>query len=252
LQVALTLHLACHIGLGSRDARSRLLACFPWLAARSSLLPLGFEPGIFTPESDGMGHERVGQDLLGGPLGENTIVCVASWTAVKGHELLLDAVRLLLDGGVTARLLLVGERTDGPDAVAAVARRGLEGQVAGLGALPQLEVASLLRAARVSVITSWHEAQCLAIVESLACGTPVIAAKIGVASELLVNSKVGQVVAARSPAQVAAALRIQLARSAGSSSADRALRQAAVGHMALPEVVTRFLGVYERLMEGDL
>ncbi|MGH2390695.1 MAG: glycosyltransferase family 4 protein, partial [Chloroflexota bacterium] len=164
-QVALSLHLADRIGVGSDDTRSRLIARYPLLEARIVNLPLGFDPMLFTPAP------------ATAPPG--TLVCVASWSAVKGHALLLDAMRLLRAWGSPVRLTLIGERTDSAEARRAVAERGLEDWVDLLGYQSQARVAEVLGRARVSAMASWHEAQCLAIVESLARGIPVVATPVG-------------------------------------------------------------------------
>jgi glycosyltransferase involved in cell wall biosynthesis len=230
-QVASTLHLATRIGAGSVDQHRRLLARYPWLAGRIHALPLGYDPALFPPCDD---------DEAPSP---GQIICIASWSPVKGHDLLLDAMRLLVARDARAHLVLLGERTDGPAARAAVARRGLEAHVRLLGAVPQGRVEALTRRAQVAVIASWHEAQCLAVVEALACGVPVVATPVGMARELLREPVVGTCIAARSPALLADALH-QYLNEAQHSQESRAARRQAVAHLALPETAQRFLSVY--------
>jgi glycosyltransferase involved in cell wall biosynthesis len=208
---------------------------YPWLATRTELLPLGYDPVVFSVPP------QATQPVQG------RIICVASWSPVKGHDLLLDALSLLVQRGRPLHLLLVGERTDGPEARAAVAQRGLEARVLPQGALPQPEVAALLRTAQVAVITSWHEAQCLAVVEALACGTPVISTPVGIARELLRDPVRGTCVPTRSPTALADALETYLCRVPPGNAHARQARQQAVAHLALPRVAERFLDIYREL-----
>ena len=235
-QIALTLHLAQVIGVGSEDARLRLAARYPWLSGKVASLPLGFDPALFGPATGAPSAQR--------------IVSVASWSPVKGHALLLDAVRLVRDWGIPVRLLLVGERTDGFEARQAVAARTLEDCVDLLGYQPQARMAEVIGGARVSVIASWHEAQCLAVVESLARGVPVVSTPVGIARTLLTDPRLGLIVPNRTPVRMAEALRRILESADNNMAADRALRAQSVADLAGPSVAARFQLCYARLVEG--
>lgn len=237
LQVALALHLASHIGLGSADLRLRLLRHYPWLAGRADVLPLGYDPAIFAPPAEPA------------PIVPGRIVCVASWSPVKGHALLLDALRLLVARAPHAHLILVGERTGGAAAREAVAERGLAAHVRHVGAVSQQEVAALLGQAAVATISSWHEAQCLAVVEALARGVPVVATPVGIARELLNDPILGTCIPARSPLLLAYALHHYL--HAAPDPAARMARRQAAAHLALPRVAERILALYRHAVEGQ-
>ena len=233
-QVMLSLHLATCIGVGSADTRSRLVTHAPWLHDKVRDLPLGFDPATFNLGATGSPvHGRV--------------VCVASWSPVKGHELLLDAVRLLVDQGVALHLVLVGEGTDGAAATAAIGERALDSYVTRLGRLAQQDVASVISGAQVSAICSWHEAECLAVVESLACGVQVVATPVGIARSLLTDPVLGAVVPGRSAARFARALAALLERTTTEARDVRARRARAVQHLALPQVAECYLAAYRVL-----
>jgi glycosyltransferase involved in cell wall biosynthesis len=234
-QIALGLHLADQIGVGCEDAGSRLAARYPWLAGKVASLPLGFDPAQFRP-------------VIGAPSGPR-IVSVASWSPVKGHALLLDAVRLLRDWGSPVHLLLVGERTSGVEAGKAIAERDLNDWVQALGYQPQTMVAEVMNGARVSVITSWHEAQCLAVVESLACGVPVVSTAVGIARTLLKDARCGSIVPNRTAQRLAEALRTTLAATEAETASDRLARARAVADLAVTPVAARFQTCYEGLIK---
>ncbi len=239
MQVALSLHASSTIGVGSMDLRERLLFRYPWLTERIEMLPLGYDPQIF-PAKDEPAERNRGR-----------IVCVAAWSPVKGHDLLLDSLRVLVRRGVSADLQLVGERTDGPEARAAVARRGLQCHVDLVGVRSQAEVAKLLGSAHVAAIASWHEAQCLAVVEALACGVPVVSTPVGIARELLSDRTVGICVTSRSPDVLADALERRLRWEPLYGDHARRRRQEVVAHLSLPVVARRFLRTYEGLAAGN-
>lgn len=60
----------------------------------------------------------------------------------------------------------------------------LHGRVILTGALPQDELAMLVKGATLAVVPSLYEGFCLPLVESMACGTPAIAAKVSCLPEI--------------------------------------------------------------------
>jgi D-inositol-3-phosphate glycosyltransferase len=63
-----------------------------------------------------------------------------------------------------------------------------------LGARPQKEMPMIYSAADVTVIPSYHESFGLAAVESLACGTPVVATRAGGLTTIVRDGKTGYLV----------------------------------------------------------
>jgi phosphatidyl-myo-inositol alpha-mannosyltransferase len=112
----------------------------------------------------------------------------------KGLGLLLTAVGLLLERVPDARLALSGPGDPRPilDGVREGRVRDAI-DVLGLGepaSLPQL-----YRSASVTALPSLHEAFGLTLVESLACGTPVVCTASGGMPEIVSRSEVGRVFA---------------------------------------------------------
>jgi len=62
---------------------------------------------------------------------------------------------------------------------------------------------SKLTIADVSVVSSYYESFCLVILESLACGTPVVSTKVGVAPAVIRNGENGYLVPDNSPERLA-------------------------------------------------
>ena len=111
------------------------------------------------------------------------VLAVGLQYEAKGFDVLLDAFARLPD----ARLTLVG---DGP------LRKALETQAAQLGiservefrgVLPKIEVAELMRRARVVAVPSRFETSAVVAIEALASGAPVVASRVGALTELLAD-----------------------------------------------------------------
>jgi teichuronic acid biosynthesis glycosyltransferase TuaC len=110
---------------------------------------------------------------VAGPL----VVAVGALIPRKGHDIVVDAVARL--PGVS--LLIAGE---GPERAALTARAARNSnRIRLLGAVPHADLPRLFAAADVSALASSSEGLANAWVESLACGTPVVAADVGGARE---------------------------------------------------------------------
>jgi D-inositol-3-phosphate glycosyltransferase len=71
------------------------------------------------------------------------------------------------------------------------------------GRVPQEGLSAYYAAADALVIPSYYESFGLVALESLACGTPVLAAPVGVVEELLRNPALGQILPDMSPLRLA-------------------------------------------------
>jgi glycosyltransferase involved in cell wall biosynthesis len=116
--------------------------------------------------------------------------------AIKGVHVLIDAFRLLCAErpGIGLSLRIAGE---GSTAYVAqlkqqVQRLSLNDSVVFLGEQSADRIAALLNRALVSVVPSlWYENLPNAVLESYACGTPVVASRIGSLPECVEEGKTG-------------------------------------------------------------
>jgi glycosyltransferase involved in cell wall biosynthesis len=82
-------------------------------------------------------------------------------------------------------LVMVGDGSLGGAVKARIRALGLETRVRLPGALPRVELASLLRTSRLFLCTSRYESGPFSVLEALACGCPVVSADVGRAREWL-------------------------------------------------------------------
>ena len=165
-------------------------------AAKVVVLRNGVDLELFRPED-----ARAARQLLGLPAGRIAI-CVGHLLPEKGHALAIESLPALPGW----RLVFAG---DGPlrNELGALARQlGVEERVIFLPAMPQKELRHLYSAADVMLLTSTREGWPNVVLESMACGTPVVAVDVGAVVEMITHPNVGRIVAARDPAQMAAAV----------------------------------------------
>lgn len=101
------------------------------------------------------------------------------WDTYKGHDVLLDACRMLRDRGVRVRTRLVGDGDLRKKPEARIAREGLQETVELLGALPHERIPDVLASATAMVLPSVRardgqmEGIPVALMEAMAAGVPV-------------------------------------------------------------------------------
>ncbi len=130
--------------------------------ARVAVVPCGVDTELFTPGAADAARAALG--LAEGPL----VLYVGRLAPIKGLETLLDAVALL-------------ERRDGHEVE--LRRRietlGIGGLVGFVGAQRQEALRTHYVAADVTVLPSHYESFGMVALEAMACGSPVVASRVG-------------------------------------------------------------------------
>jgi D-inositol-3-phosphate glycosyltransferase len=133
---------------------------------------------------------------------------------LKGLEVLLRAFALLPD--VKGRVVIVGGQkgTHESREIARLqhlaGRLGIAERCHFVGAVPHSELPRFYSAADLTVMPSSYESFGLVAVESLACGTPVVATRVGGLTSIVRDGETGVLVPWRDPALFASALRSAL------------------------------------------
>lgn len=135
-----------------------------------------------------------------------TIIAVGNLAPEKGQMLIVEALRALPD----VTLVLVGDGPDGDRLDSFVEDNDLAGRVRRLGRVPQSDLPELYSAADVSVLASMREGWPNVLLESMACGTPVVAADVGGVREMVTAPAAGRVVAERTAEAFAATISVTL------------------------------------------
>ncbi|MGI8776701.1 MAG: glycosyltransferase family 4 protein [Acidimicrobiales bacterium] len=84
-----------------------------------------------------------------------------------------------------AELVVVGQRRQGSEVPAAIARLGLEGSVHLVGAVDDRRMIELYAEAEVAVVPSLYEGFSLPAIEAMACGVPLVATTGGALPEVV-------------------------------------------------------------------
>lgn len=134
------------------------------------------------------------------------LLLVALLDSKKGVPDLLNAVTLLNQAGQSILLDIVGDGPDRAEYEALVDQLGLREVVTFHGMRKKREVAEYMRASDLLVLPSPYETFGCVLIESLACGKPVVAVGCGGPAEI-VSEEVGKLAKASSPEHLADAIR---------------------------------------------
>jgi len=141
-----------------------------------SIIPCGVDTELFQPMS-----QAAAKDLLELPP-EPVLLYVGRLEPIKGLETLLEAMGRI---GGAARLYIIGGDSDEPSSPHAarlrtrVAALGLDRRVRFLGAQPQRRLRYFYAAADATVMPSYYESFGMVALEAMACGSPVVASRVG-------------------------------------------------------------------------
>lgn len=118
-------------------------------------------------------------------LNKFTILCVGNLVKNKGHDIVIQAVSSLDN----VQLVIIGEGNEECNLKFLAKKYNFENKISFIKNLDQLSLADYYKAADVFVLASEYEGCPNVVLESLACGTPVVSTKVGNISELIETEK---------------------------------------------------------------
>jgi len=157
-------------------------------ADRITTLRNGVDLKLFRP-GDRSGLRR----KLG--LEDFTLLSVGHLIERKGHDLIIRAMPALPD----ARLLIAGAGPEEEALKALVTQLGVVDRVEFLGALPQETLRQYYAAVDALVLASSREGWANVLLESMACGTPVVASNVWGTPEVVASQEAGVLMKERTP-----------------------------------------------------
>jgi D-inositol-3-phosphate glycosyltransferase len=183
--------------------RGQLIDLYGADPTRIAVVPCGVDTDLFAP--GGREAARAALGLPPGPL----VLYVGRLAPIKGLETLLESVARLRGAGEPVRLLIVGGDTDEPldghesDLRRRIDRLGLQSAVRFVGAQPQDRLRTYYVAADVTVLPSYYESFGMVALEAMACGSTVIASRVGGLQTTVRDGATGLLVAEHDPAALA-------------------------------------------------
>lgn len=162
-------HADAVVAVGQEVARTHASALAP---RPITVVPNPVDPQLLAPSR----AAAVRAELAGGRAGP-ILLDIARLEPQKGHLVLLEALRSVVERWPGVVLALAGEGSLAGALAARAAELGLEDNVRLLG--PRRDVPDLLAAADLFVSASHYEGMPLSILEAMAAGLPVVATAVG-------------------------------------------------------------------------
>jgi teichuronic acid biosynthesis glycosyltransferase TuaC len=157
---------------------------------------------------------------LGIPEQAKVLVCVGALREAKGQQHIIAALAKLVSRHPELRLYLVGEGENRHNLERIIRQSSLKDRVVLAGARSNNEIPLWFNAADASILASSREGWPNVILESLACGTPVIATAVGQVPEILGAGDLGML-AEQDPVLLASAIETVLRRNWDRKSLER-------------------------------
>jgi glycosyltransferase involved in cell wall biosynthesis len=148
------------------------------------VIPLGVDHGIFSP------HEPVTPSSRSRPTERPYLLHVGPYSLRKNSPLLLEAFAASRRQGSRAQVLVWTGPVDGSAILRDAARLGITDDVVIAGPLSDAELADAYRGAVALCVPSRYEGFGLPVLESMACGTPVIVSDTPALVELTAGAAV--------------------------------------------------------------
>lgn len=161
----------------------------------------GFDPVQFAPVD-----QRKAREHLGLPLDQKICMFIGNLYPVKGLSYLLQSFAKVKAQHNDLHLYLVGEGMLKNTLQAEAESLNLEKAVSWMGRKPYEEIPSWIQSADVMVLSSLSEGLPSILLESMACGRPMIATDVGGIAEVLQDDQTGRLVPARDVEALAGAL----------------------------------------------
>jgi len=176
-------------------------------ADKIHVIPNGIDPVRFQPVPISQARQE-----LNLPVDAPFIVSVGALIPSKGHQFLVRAFGRIAGRHPDMRLAILGEGPLRSQLEQLILELGLRARVHLLGKRPNEELRLWYSAATASCLASAGEGWPNVVTESLTCGTPVVATRVGGIPEILQSSEFG-VLVEQSVDAIAAGLEEALSRS---------------------------------------
>ena len=181
------------------------------------------------------------------PEGEKIVMHISNFRPVKRVE---DVVRIFarIREGIPARLVMVGDGPERPRAQRRAEELGVADDVVLLG--KHVAVEELLACADLFLLPSESESFGLAALEAMACGTPVVASRVGGLPELVTDGEGGWLLPVGDVEGMAVAALDLLGSDEAWERASQAAARGARERFSTDRIVPRYEAYYREVLDG--
>lgn len=189
-------------------------------------------------------QESVRSEL--GLTGSPVLISVGYLIERKGHHIAIEGLAKLLPSHPQARLIVIGDGEERTKLQHLCQSLGVQHHVTFTGALPNVDLYKWYSAADIMILASSREGWANVLLESMACGTPVVAARIWGTPEVVANDVAGRLVDDRDGTAFSKAIAGLLA-----DYPDRAQVRAYAEQFSWQSTTDAQLGLFRQIAKGQ-
>ncbi len=209
------------------------------------VIPAGVNTTLFRPLDKGEARRR-----LGLPQDKKIVLFVGRMEPIKGIDILVQVIRGLEDKERLLALVVGGKAGDAESSRlrAQVRRLGMAPLFQFVGAVKQDELVYYYNAADVCLTPSYYESFGLVALEAMACGTPVVASRVGGLMSIVRDGETGYLVPWRCADPYVERMELLLANDGlAEALGDAGVRVA--GQFQWSRVVDQLTGLYDEVLD---
>jgi D-inositol-3-phosphate glycosyltransferase len=211
-----------------------------------AIIPCGVNLDLFKPVDKETARKELGLDH------QKVILFVGRIDPLKGLEQLLGALTYI-EGEKPPLLMIVGGDEHSQEQVQLLQRMAkdlqIEDRVSFVGSVAQDRLPLFYSAADVCAIPSYYESFGMVALESLACGTPIVANNVGGVRYMVSHGEMGRIVSDNSPRNLASEISALLRQPEGNGQRIKTRRDR-MTEFSWATIADRILQEYNRLL-GD-
>lgn len=208
---------------------------------RTTIIPAGVRENIFFPR----GEKKPLRQQLKLPEKDTILLFVGNVISVKGLKFLFQALGQICKKQSSIKLVVIGGGELETSLKKLAHTLGIEANIIWAGRKPHAEIPLWMSAADFLVLPSLSEGYPMVALESLACGTPVIASRVGGIPEIIISPDFGTMVPSRDSEALAQAI-----LDAVGKNWDQAKLVTYARANTWAERAQRFLKVYQNVIEN--
>jgi len=210
-----------------------------------TVIPCGVNLNLFKPVDKEIARRELGLDH------QKVILFVGRMDPLKGLEQLLAAMTYM-DGKKPPLLMIVGgdgySRVQVEELKRLAEELNARDRVKFVGPIAQSQLPLFYSAADVCVIPSYYESFGMVALESLACGTPIVATNVGGMKNIIRNDEMGRITGDNSPQSLAGEIS-ELIR-LPDDEAQIKIRRDTVAEFSWAAIADKIIDEYYRLIDG--
>ena len=234
----------CDLVIAATEQEKRdLIRYYGASSQKTSVVPCGVNMNLFQRMDRELARRHLGLN------GDSIVLFVGRVDPLKGIDRLITALPRL-DTGHNVKLLVVGGEEGQSEELRSLSHMlKIEDAITFVGSVPQDDLPTYYSAADVCVMPSFYESFGLVALESLACGTPVVATRVGIMESVICHGQNGYLVNSNTPVHLADSIAAALSRADAHAKSADSIR-ASVSRFDWSNIADAILAKYRAILNS--